>query len=375
MPRVHASVPLVLSVCAIALVQPAHAQIEPRSFWAAGPNDVWVIGAAQEPLHYNGTVWQKVPHGWDASVALYAVWGSGPDNVFFGGENAGVGAIVRWDGHTWTPMPVTVRYAIVALQGRSATEVYALARTGIAGRAPIVLRWDGRTWTEFPLPLPFFATSLALHGSEVLVAGHEDAAAIQGMGARGVLARLNAGRWGVSGATATGVIDATVASAAWRTVMAIGDTIYLEGELPNGKTAIIALSGAAWATLPEPAESGNTFPIKLAFATGDGALVALLQRGVGYARWTGGAWTLVRGPDAYNPPPSMGRDELLANALAWGEIDDVLAAWGTTVSDFYVLSSRLVRVKDNSAAVVFDAACADPAVAARSPVCRMLPQP
>jgi hypothetical protein len=370
----RSSVPLLASLCVAAAVNAAGAQIQPRSFWAAGPNDIWVVGAASEPLHYTGGVWRKVPHGWDASVVFYAVWGSAPDNVFFGGESAGLGAIVRWDGHVWTPMPVSVRSPIVALQGRSATEVYALARTGIAGRAPIVLRWDGRTWTEIPLPLPFFATSLGLHGDEVLVAGHEDAAAIQGVGARGVLARLRAGRWSVSGATATGVIDATVASAAWRTVMAFGDTIYLEGELPNGKTAIIASSGAAWATLPEPAEGGNSFPVKLAFATSDGALVALLQGGVGYARWTGGAWTLVRGPDPYDPPPSMGRDELLHNTLAWGEIDGARAAWGT-LTDFYVLSSRLVRVKDHSAAVVFDAACADPAVAARSPVCRMLAQP
>jgi hypothetical protein len=368
-------------VCVALLVSVAtlaRAQIQPLSVWGTGPGDVWVVGATQGPLHFSGTTWEKLSLGGTDLVALYAVWGSGPNDVFVGGDLAGAGAIYRWDGRTWTKLTVPTRYPVVALQGRSAAEVYALARTGIHGRVPSLLRWDGNAWTDIPLPMAFFATGLAVHGDEVLVAGYVNADEAPGSARTpGVLARLRAGQWSVSGWTGQRVGDSVVASARWVSMATAGDTIYLSGELPDGKTTIVMWSGGAWAPLLTPEADGRRSDVKLAVVTGDHALVALLTGGAGYVWLAGGQWSLVAPPDAYNPPAGMSRDDLLSQTLAWGEVDDARGAWGPAASDFFLVTGggRIVRFRGGAPAIVFDASCADPAVAARSPVCRSLRRP
>ncbi|MEK7667709.1 MAG: hypothetical protein AAB409_03585 [Gemmatimonadota bacterium] len=321
------------AVCALASASGVRAQIQPLAVWGTGPNDVWAVGATLEPLHFSGTSWEKVPLGGTDLGALYAVWGSGPADVFVGGEIAGAGAI---------------------------------------------LRWDGRAWTDVPLPMPFFATSLALRGDEVLVAGYVNPDEAPGSDRTpGVLARLRAGRWSLSGWTRQGVTDPAVASAQWERVLAAGDTIYLWGTLPDGKTPIVVSSGGAWTQLPTPEGEVQSFAIALAFLTGDRSLLALLSGGVGYGRLAEGRWSLVRPPDRYSPPPGMSPDELLRQTLAWSEVEDARAAWGPSAGDFFLLTraGRIVHVQGGSPAIVYDATCADPDIAARSPICRMLRRP
>lgn len=52
-------------------------------------NDIWAVGSGGVVLHYDGTIWTLV----DVSIAdkskndLYAVWGSGPDDVWVAGKS------------------------------------------------------------------------------------------------------------------------------------------------------------------------------------------------------------------------------------------------------------------------------------------------
>ena len=62
--------------------------------WASGPNDIWWVGANGRILHDNGEVLAPRDSGTDKD--LYAVWGLGPDNVWFAGD----GILLQWDAGT-----------------------------------------------------------------------------------------------------------------------------------------------------------------------------------------------------------------------------------------------------------------------------------
>jgi hypothetical protein len=61
--------------------------------WAAGPNDVWAVGARGTALHFDGHVWSRVRTG--TSEKLVAVWGRSPNDVWMLSEDGG---LVRWNG-------------------------------------------------------------------------------------------------------------------------------------------------------------------------------------------------------------------------------------------------------------------------------------
>jgi hypothetical protein len=47
--------------------------------WGSGPNEVWAVGGLGTVLHRNGATWSRVTTG--TTNPLYAVWGSGPNDV------------------------------------------------------------------------------------------------------------------------------------------------------------------------------------------------------------------------------------------------------------------------------------------------------
>ena len=347
------------------------AQFTPHAVWGTSSDDVWAVMAQSAPLRFGAGRWEKIALAAEPTLALFAVWGSGPSDVFIGGESLGAGAILRWNGSDWSAMAVPTRSPIIALAGRSPTDAFALARTPIPGRTPSVLAWDGRTWTETALPQPFWAAGMAVRADEVLVAGWIDPT--QGMATtslRGVFARLRAGRWTVEDWSGS----PHLVGVRWETVLALGDTVFLVGAVGEGRL-IAASWGAGWTRLSSPGGGRPGVHLRLAFLAGDGTLVALLDGGGGMAlREPNDRWTTTGAPDPYNPPPTMSRDELLRLTLAWEEVNDARAAWGPSGRDFYLVtgSGRVVRFTGGMPSIVFDVSCLEPSVAARSPVCRML---
>ncbi len=74
----------------------------PGTFWAVGPQGIW---------RWNGSALVPHPLALAWPVTLNAVWGSGPDDVWVGGDqffvnNSNSGryraVVVHWDGTTWS---------------------------------------------------------------------------------------------------------------------------------------------------------------------------------------------------------------------------------------------------------------------------------
>jgi len=121
-------------------------------------DDVWAVGADQGagPLvvHYDGVAWTRMATGHTGN--LWWAHAFAPDDVFFGGAS---GAILRWDGTTFTRMdtPGLGRQTVFGLWGASPDSVYAVG--GFAGRAGFIWRWDGTAWRvlEVPRDIPLSA--------------------------------------------------------------------------------------------------------------------------------------------------------------------------------------------------------------------------
>jgi hypothetical protein len=69
------------------------------AIWGSGPTDIFAVGDAGTILHYDGTIW--TPMVSRTSRALYAVAGTGPTDVFAAGD---AGTIVHFDGVNWMPV-------------------------------------------------------------------------------------------------------------------------------------------------------------------------------------------------------------------------------------------------------------------------------
>jgi hypothetical protein len=117
-----------------------------NAVWGSGSYDVYVVGgtgASAKILHYDGytcsTVLdsQSTPNFQD----MYAVWGTGPDNVYAAGD----AYILHYDGnasHTWTEESFPVgRCDFRGLWGSGPNDIYASAESRI-------LHYNGSSWEE-----------------------------------------------------------------------------------------------------------------------------------------------------------------------------------------------------------------------------------
>jgi hypothetical protein len=375
-----------------------------RAVWGSGPADIWAAGNARAALHFDGRAWTEVPYGVAIQGDIAALWGSGPTDVFAAGEG---GAILHWDGRAWSRMAAPTERQIVALGGRSAREVYALAQSYSDREAPTVLRYDGRAWTVTPLPLPFRANAMALSATSLLVAGFAMNDPTPGERRTvGVLARRLGLRWVMSGWNGRAVTDPVLAGTSWNAVDAVGATVLLTGERDDGSRVLAISRGGAFTFLPAvPTTSGSQ--VSSAFLASDGVPVAFLS-GAGLARYIGRAWgvsgldALAAGQNAQlmraaqqmqqmaqqdriDPQMTQQLQQVYQNAsvqnqlasalqfAAWGDLGNARAAWGSS-TDFYAVTEngRIIRVQAAEARIVYDASCANPQMAAMNPICQGL---
>jgi hypothetical protein len=111
--------------------------------WGSGPRDVWVGGNSGLLFHHDGGGWTRV----DAGTDRYrnGLWGSGPRDVWAVGNG---GAITHFDGTTWSLRATGGDRWYDAVSGRDAGEVWAVGHELPAGGAAVVSRWDGAAWSD-----------------------------------------------------------------------------------------------------------------------------------------------------------------------------------------------------------------------------------
>jgi hypothetical protein len=93
--------------------------------WGSGPNDVWLVGGDQRPLHWDGATWSPID---DVPEATWTVWGSGPNDVWIFGS---FGGGIHWNGAEWSRRPAPTTHGLTnAAWGSGPNDVWAVG--GIA---------------------------------------------------------------------------------------------------------------------------------------------------------------------------------------------------------------------------------------------------
>ena len=110
-----------------------------RTAWASGPNDVWFGG--DEMRHWDGSLLERHPIPIDGGV--YAICGSAPNDVWATGYDSGsLGIILHWDGNQWTVSASGLVGGIDSCFALSSTEAWAMNPT------QAFLHWDGSSWSS-----------------------------------------------------------------------------------------------------------------------------------------------------------------------------------------------------------------------------------
>lgn len=116
--------------------------------WTSGPNSVFMVGFTTDTnrgvvRHFNVDHWDVVEVG---SGAMWEVWGSGPKDVWIGGNgDKGAGFLDRGDGAKFDASGYDAG-PVRGIWGASPNDVWAVPYSGS------FQHWDGSKWTAFSLP-------------------------------------------------------------------------------------------------------------------------------------------------------------------------------------------------------------------------------
>jgi hypothetical protein len=151
-----------------------------RGIASSGVDNTWLAGDVGTVLHWDGAQMSTVRHGSDDET-LYAVWASGPRDVWIGGTRGSAGLLLHYDGTTFAPSDLGGALP-VSLWGAAANDVWGIV-AGPSGATDII-HWDGRSWSA---PTPLVGVSGPVRLRDIY---GRDASTVFAVGDDGVVLRL-----------------------------------------------------------------------------------------------------------------------------------------------------------------------------------------
>lgn len=134
-----------------------------RALWLTA-SDGWAVGGTSTAgvlVRFDGSRgWTPWPKRFGKQLA--AVWGSGPRDVWAGGDE---GLLIHFDGTEWSEVTSPVTSDIQALAGSGASDVWMTAFGGSAHR------WDGTRWRPVPTDTRHTLSGLVNSGGQVIAVG------------------------------------------------------------------------------------------------------------------------------------------------------------------------------------------------------------
>jgi hypothetical protein len=151
------------------------------SSWVVSRDEAWLAATIRQAsgtyqpgmYHLKAGTWNHVPSPLDGltSVFLTAMWGSGPDDIWTGGNPTSLGnqtALMHWNGTAWqwtsTPALQKGGQFIEDLWGTSPSDVWA-SGGGVGSGLAELWHYDGVDWTEITIPGIRTGYFLALWGT------------------------------------------------------------------------------------------------------------------------------------------------------------------------------------------------------------------
>lgn len=124
-------------------VPAAAANVDLFRVWAADASTVYALGLVQNGnsiramvLKYaGGTTWTEVTIP-SNPIALFAIWGTGPNNIYA----SGFGEVLHFDGTTWTTTPLGGQVSLYNVSGSGPNDIF------IAGDGGVMYHYNGSRW-------------------------------------------------------------------------------------------------------------------------------------------------------------------------------------------------------------------------------------
>lgn len=291
-------------------------------------------------LHYDGTAWASSLQTINAmAVALSAVWGAGPSQIFAVGRCASGPVTLLFTGTGWTQPPASCLPGgslseFTSVSGVSASDVFRV------GRFPLppsfndrIDHYDGQTWTNV------FSGSCSFCGGlrAVWSLAHNDAVAV---GDAGEIRRYDGTSWSLQASGTTKNLNA---------VWGVGTSVFAAGD---GGT-ILRYDGSNWIAQT----SGTTQPLYAIWGTSSTDVFAVGAAGT-ILHYDGSVWTaqssgstmILRGVWGSSGSAvfavGYGGTILFYNGTTWTAQNtnaaiNLRAVWGTSATDVYAVGTML----------------------------------
>ncbi len=175
--------------------------------WGAGGDDVFAAGRDGTILHYDGSGWSSMNS--HTSRLLHCIWGYSSKHVYAVGDVGDNTTIVHYDGAGWSAVNTTT------LRPRSLFAVWGTGPDNIftAGWEGTLAHYDGALWNNLSRPTEAHIYGLDGTGADSLYAVGED----------GVILTYAGGQWSQENFIAAGTLNA-IHAASWARIYAVGDT-------------------------------------------------------------------------------------------------------------------------------------------------------
>jgi len=231
--------------------------------WGSGPTNIFAVGAKGTIVHFNGL--KPTLLGWFKSMntgvssTLHGIWGSGPRDVFAVGEG---GSVLHNDGQGWKTQTPGITSSFRTVWGTGFSNVFALGEFGTVmnnGRTT-----SPNTWTSVkPGSKATFLGAWSSGSNAFLV-----------VGSGGTILSYNGGTWKTMASGTTNHL--------WGVWAASANKAFAVGE----KGTIVGWDGSAWKTMA----SGTTDTLFSVWGSASNNVFAVGDNGV-ILRYNGSAWT------------------------------------------------------------------------------------
>ena len=147
-----------------------------KGVWGTGDDDVWIVGGdagvgtperGSTVLHWNGTALRTVDIGAGTDSHMTGVWSSGPNDVWIVGVNA---AVRHWNGTTWQNRNLPAGHHAMGVWGSGPDDVYVAGRHVVkgGGSAAVVHHWNPATgaWDTSASYFEASVTGVGFHAIE-----------------------------------------------------------------------------------------------------------------------------------------------------------------------------------------------------------------
>lgn len=122
--------------------------------WGPAPDDLYVVGGTPDQgaiMHFDGQTWSPLDLGETAAGLPLLHWahGFGPDDITVVGSQ---GTVIHWDGAAWSRQETPTQQDLWGVWGASPDDLWAVGGAGRQAGEQTILHYDGTAWTAHPPP-------------------------------------------------------------------------------------------------------------------------------------------------------------------------------------------------------------------------------